>query len=273
MCDTFHLNQAISAHSVSKTCPVAGDYNKYIAIKNTAKAQKVFSDFKALRNNHLSEYLNRFPYYDEVKDIVLYFTSRARALERNKAGQATVLFGVIEPETVSESLYKQASRDGLTGLKNRREFDNQLQFIINLAKRDRRYISLIMCDIDHFKRYDDSLGHYAGDECLKMIARALEQACHRETDIVCRYGGEEFAVLIYGEEQSIPALAERIRVGVSELAIPHPANDIDIVTISAGYISLIPDEHTDPKFLIEKADCGLYQAKDLGRNQIVDCSC
>lgn len=273
MCDMFYLNPDLTAHSVSNTCPIAGDYNKHIAIKSTAKAQKVFDDYRGLKDNTINEYQNRFPYYNEELDQVLYFTSRAKALARNDEGKATLLFGIIEPETVSETLYKQALRDGLTGLRNRREFDNKLQFIINLAKRERRLISLILCDVDHFKHYNDSLGHYAGDECLKKIARSLEKASYRETDIVCRYGGEEFAIIIYGEDQSVSALAERIRIGVSDLAIPHPSPDIDIVTISAGFISLIPDESITPKALIEKADYGLYLAKNNGRNQTIDGEC
>lgn len=273
MCDTFNLNPASTAHSVSKTCPIAGDYNKYISIKNTAKAQKVFNDYQNLKDNTLNEYRNRFPYYDEVQDKVLHFTSQAKALVRNEHGQATLLFGMIEPETVSETLYKQALYDGLTGLRNRREFDNQLEFMISLAKRERRCISLILCDIDHFKQYNDTLGHYAGDECLKKIAQSLEKACYRETDIVCRYGGEEFAIIIYGEDRSISALAEGIRIGVADLAISHPSPDIDIVTISAGFVSLIPDETITPKSLIEKADCGLYLAKSKGRNRTVNCTC
>ncbi|MDA0146685.1 hypothetical protein OCT63_20955, partial [Vibrio sp. RW] len=77
MCDTFYLNPDLTAHSVSKTCPIAGDYNKHIAIKSTAKAQKIFNDYRELKDNTLNEYQNRFPYYDEVQDKVLYFTSRA----------------------------------------------------------------------------------------------------------------------------------------------------------------------------------------------------
>ncbi|USD67376.1 diguanylate cyclase [Vibrio sp. SCSIO 43136] len=273
MCDTFDLDNGLLGHSVSKTCPIAGDFNKFIAIKNTTRAQKVFSDFKALKDNTLSEYQNRFPYYDEAKDKILYFTSCAKALDRNEEGKATLLFGIIEPETVSEILYRQALYDSLTGLRNRREFDNQLQFLINLAKRERKVISLIFCDIDHFKQYNDELGHYAGDECLKKIARSLEKTCCRETDIVCRYGGEEFAVIIYGEDKSVSALAESIRIGVSDLAIPHPSPNVDIVTVSAGFTSLVPNDSTSSRILIEKADCGLYQAKTNGRNQTIDCTC
>ncbi|MDG3085622.1 GGDEF domain-containing protein [Vibrio hannami] len=273
MCDTFHLDSSLPSHSVSQTCPIAGDYNKYIAISSSDKAKQIFNEYRELRNNDIYEYDNRFPYYDADKDKVCYFTSRAKALVRDKNGKATLLLGVIEPETISEELYKLASIDSLTGLKNRRTFDSQLLFLMNLARREHRYISLIFCDIDHFKKYNDSLGHYAGDECLKKVAQALSDSCTRETDIVCRYGGEEFAFIIYGENPDTFAFAEKVRTNVRDLAIPHPDPEIDIVTISAGYFSVIPDETTTPKSLIEKADCGLYVAKHNGRNKTENCNC
>ncbi len=271
MCETFHLNPSQTQHSVSKTCPIAGDYNKYIAINSSKKAQKVFDDYRELRLNTLNEYCNRFPYYDEKADKVLYFSSRAKALIRNKSGQAALLFGIIEPEIASEKLFKQAVTDSLTGLKNRREFDSQLTFLINLARREKRFVSLILCDIDHFKLYNDRLGHYAGDECLIQIADSISKSSDRITDIVCRYGGEEFAVIAYGDEKEASILAENIRHDIAALAIPNPETELGIVTISTGYVSIIPKPNTTAKTLIEKADCGLYLAKRGGRNRSTSC--
>lgn len=271
MCTTFHLDPKQTQHSVSKTCPIAGDYNKYIAVSNSKKAQEIFDEYRELRLNSLDEYCNRFPYYDEQQDKVLYFSSRAKALLRNEDGQAALLFGIIEPELASEELYKQASTDGLTGLKNRREFDSQLTFLINLARREQRFVSLILCDIDNFKPYNDTLGHYAGDECLISIANSIMQTSNRTTDVICRYGGEEFAIITYGDEEAVSILAEQIRLDVSHLNIPHPASKLGTVTISCGYVSVVPNAETTPKSLIEKADCGLYLAKERGRNQSAVC--
>lgn len=270
MCDTFHLENDKVMHSVTETCPIAGDYNKFIALKSTNKARKVLQDYSDLRANKCSEYNNRFPYYDEVTEKVNYFTSRAKALCRNEQGEAVILLGIIEPEVTSEILYKQATVDGLTGLKNRREFDNQLAFLLNLARREQRYISLIMADIDCFKLYNDSAGHYDGDECLRTIARAFFNVCNRETDIICRYGGEEFAVITYGEKGGVEKLAENIVEEIANLGINHPAPKYDTVTISAGFISIIPELSTTTKSLIEMADAALYTAKKNGKNQAVD---
>jgi diguanylate cyclase (GGDEF)-like protein len=268
MCDTFHLGNDIQ-HSISKTCPIAGDYNKFIAIKSSVSAQEIYKEYDDLKNNKIAEYDNRFPYYDETKDKVLYFSSRAKALVRNEFGKAILLLGIIEPEAVNEELYKQASIDSLTGLKNRRAFDSQLQFMLNLAKRERRTISLLMFDIDHFKEYNDCLGHYSGDLCLMKIAGLLTKSCCRETDIVCRYGGEEFAIVTYGDSHNTLRLAENVRRCVYESNIPHPKVASGRVTVSAGYISVLADEQTTPRSLIESADCGLYLAKRKGRDQSI----
>ena len=270
MCETFHLDPKLVHHSVSHTCPIAGDYNKYIAIKSSDKAQHVFDDYLKLRDNTLSEYRNRFPYYDETQEKIFYFTSRAKALVRDEKGRATLLLGIIEPETASEELYNQASLDSLTGLRNRRVFDSELELLINLARREGRFVSLLLCDVDHFKSYNDTMGHYAGDECLTKIACALSESCSRETDTVCRYGGEEFAVITYGDDQYVSRLAENMRLGVLGLALPHLETELGKVTISIGYVSLIPDEKTTPRTLIENADRGLYHAKRNGRNQCSD---
>ncbi|MCG7587760.1 GGDEF domain-containing protein [Photobacterium sp. OFAV2-7] len=166
-------------------------------------------------------------------------------------------------------MYKIASIDYLAGLKNRREFDNQLTFFINLARRENRFVSLIMCDIDNFKQYNDFHGHYAGDECLVKVAYSISRSCHRTMGVVCRYGGEEFAVILYGNKINVANLAEDIRQGVSSINIPHRCTDQSSVTLSVGYVSVIPKTETNPKSHIEKADLALYQAKKNGRNQCV----
>ncbi|WP_084405128.1 GGDEF domain-containing protein [Aliagarivorans taiwanensis] len=273
MCRTFRLDPTLTQHSVSLTCPIAGDFNKYIAMKDSAEAQRVFAEYQALIDNTHDEYCNRFPYFDEALSKVLYFSSRARAVARDADGKATLLFGMIEPETVTEELYHLASIDCLTKLKNRREFDSQLQFMIELAKREAHYVSLILCDIDHFKLYNDTMGHYAGDQCLKQVASTLSQCCSRGIDTVCRYGGEEFAVITFGKADQTAALAEQLREKLMGLKLPHAATDLGIVTLSVGYVSVIPKHITTAKALIETADRCLYQAKARGRNQSVGCLC
>jgi diguanylate cyclase (GGDEF)-like protein len=266
MCETFSLDQNVTQHSVQETCPIAGDYNTNIAIRNSEKAQHIFNEYHQLRNGTINEYSNRFPYYDSNSDETKYFSSRAIALLKDKFNNPTLLVGIIEREKISAELYKKVTTDGLTGLKNRREFDSQIYFLINLAKREKRLLSLIMCDVDHFKQYNDMLGHYAGDECLIKIARSISNACVRSSDIVCRYGGEEFSVIVYGDDNNVSFLAEAIRKDVYTMDIPHPAQNNSPVTISAGYYSISPDSESSPKKLIECADMALYEAKRKGRN-------
>lgn len=268
MCEAFALDGNLTRHSVVETCPIAGDYIKNVAIRSSDKANQIFSEYHKLRTEG-GEYKNSFPYYDSRTDQTLYFSSRARVLVESEAGQAEVLFGLIEPEDVSAELYEKARTDALTGLFNRREFDSQIELLLGLAIRDQRKISLLMCDIDHFKQYNDALGHFAGDECLMQVARLIADLCARRSDVACRYGGEEFAVIAYGNDNDAGALAESIRREVYSTSIPHPVLDNSPVTISVGYYSIVPDRSVTPRGLIEGADKALYQAKQAGRNLCV----
>ncbi|GIU52107.1 diguanylate cyclase [Shewanella sp. KT0246] len=269
MRDMFSLDSSTLQHSVSKTCPIAGDYNKNIAVKDAHKAKRIFEDYCDLRLGRIDEYHNRFPYYDASQGEILYFTSKARAILRDDCGNAQLLFGIIERERTSAKLFKLSKLDALTGLNNRREFDSQLDFIINLARRERQLVSLIMCDIDCFKAYNDFLGHYQGDQCLIQVSQAIADVCVRSTDVVCRYGGEEFAIICYGQQESVSQLAEDIRLKIAELGIPHPRSKSKIVTLSLGFASCIPSNFTSAKEIIQKADLALYQAKTYGKNQCV----
>ncbi|PCK07528.1 MAG: GGDEF domain-containing protein [Alteromonadaceae bacterium] len=269
MCKIFSLDASVIHHSVSETCPIAGDYNTNVAMQSLVKAKQIFNEYHQLRRGEIEEYSNSFPYFNSKSEETLYFSSRARALVKDQSGNAILLFGIIEPETISNELYKRAKTDSLTGINNRREFDFQLEFLINLALRKKTPLSLIICDIDHFKQYNDKLGHYAGDECLIQVARSISNTCVRSTDIPCRYGGEEFSIIVYGDEMSAFNLAEAIRAEVYNMAIPHPAKDNYPVTLSVGFCTLIPDSETKPKRLIEQADAALFKAKHNGRNNCV----
>lgn len=170
---------------------------------------------------------------------------------------------------VSKELYEKIKIDSLTGLYNRREFDYQLKILLNLAKKEKHCVSLIMCDVDYFKEYNDALGHYAGDVCLTKIAHSILKSCTNLSEIVCRYGGEEFSIIVYGLKENIALLAESIRKNVQYMAIPHPARESIPVTLSIGYCSILPDSTITPKRLIEHADLALYEAKNNGRNLCV----
>lgn len=269
MCDTFSLDENQTAHTVDQVCPIAGDYNSNIAINCSDKAQQILDDFNKLKDGLIDEYSNNFPYFDSKTRITNYFSSRAKALIKNPQGSASLIVGIIEPEALSNELYNIAKLDGLTNLYNRREFDSKLTFLLNLAVREDKEISLIMCDVDQFKNYNDSLGHCAGDECLISIASAIENACKQTSDIPFRYGGEEFAVIVYGGKRQVFSLAEEIRKNVINCAISHPNSSNRLLTVSVGCCTIKPDKTTTRQTLIHCADQALYRAKKEGRNRSI----
>jgi len=176
--------------------------------------------------------------------------------------------GLIEQEVIAEELYSEARTDCLTKLYNRREFDSQLRFLMNLAIREKRFLSVVLCDIDNFKAFNDLYGHLRGDDCLREVATVLKAGCRTKTDLVFRYGGEEFAILSYGDEYSGTMIAERILQEVSALKIPC-SYGAGFVTLSMGCFSISPDRDTSAAFIVEKADQAMYQAKRNGKNTFV----
>jgi diguanylate cyclase (GGDEF)-like protein len=167
---------------------------------------------------------------------------------------------------------QQISRvDSLTGLANRRYLDSFMKSEWRRAIRQRQPVSILMIDIDCFKAFNDSLGHPAGDACLKRVAGAIRKVLHRPSDFVARYGGEEFMlVLLDTEPEGAAHVAELIRRAVEELAIPHPASSAgDHVTVSIGVATGRPAFETRPDETIGVADRALYAAKRDGRNRVV----
>lgn len=160
--------------------------------------------------------------------------------------------------------------DGLTGIPNRRRFDEALDNEWKRAMRNATPLALIMADIDYFKAYNDNYGHGAGDQCLKGVAQALAKSLGRPTDILARYGGEEFvAILPDTGAEGAHQLADRWRTGVAALALPHQFSAAaDHVTISAGYAAFKPESGQSPQTLLDLADKMLYQAKEQGRNRV-----
>jgi diguanylate cyclase (GGDEF)-like protein len=166
---------------------------------------------------------------------------------------------------------EKARIDGLTQIANRRRFDEYLFQEWSRHIRMQQPLSLLICDVDHFKLYNDGQGHQAGDECLKSVAKAINQ-CYRAGDLVARYGGEEFAmVLPQTNRAGAVQVAERVCAAVAAAALPHPASPVcDRVTVSIGVASMTPPPHapSDARTLIQQADRHLYLAKKLGRNQV-----
>jgi diguanylate cyclase (GGDEF)-like protein/PAS domain S-box-containing protein len=175
-----------------------------------------------------------------------------------------------ELSKANEALQKLANVDGLTQISNRRNFDEILQKELQRAIRFQNPISLMMCDIDYFKQFNDSYGHLAGDDCLISIAKCLKESFKRASDVPARYGGEEFAVILpHTNYIEAKYMSERFIENLSNLKIPHNGSDVsDYVTISIGIVSVIPDLPCDINALMNVADEQLYKAKQNGRNRI-----
>ena len=180
-------------------------------------------------------------------------------------------FSSLYHQAVMNELKKLAAMDYLTQLPNRRTFDDMLQQEWRRAQRSNSPLSLAMLDIDFFKGYNDYNGHLAGDHCLQAIAQAIRDSLHRPADFCARYGGEEFALILPDTDVAGAwHVLERIRKAVIDLDILHKFSKVaPVITLSAGYTTTIPDDSTDTEKFFLNADKALYQAKYLGRNNVV----
>lgn len=173
----------------------------------------------------------------------------------------------LELTQLNQELQRLAHSDGLTQTANRRYFDAYLDQEWQRLSREQQPISLILCDADFFKAYNDTCGHQAGDECLKQLAIVLQQAAQRPADLVARYGGEEFAIILpYTDTKGAIAVAAHIRRILEKLAIPHRSSSHGRITISMGIATAIPHLNRFPSTLIAASDQALYVAKTNGRD-------
>jgi diguanylate cyclase (GGDEF)-like protein/PAS domain S-box-containing protein len=175
---------------------------------------------------------------------------------------------VTDEKCAQVALEQLATRDGLTGLANRRCFDNTLYAEWQRALRQQQPLSLLMVDVDNFKQYNDAYGHLGGDECLQRIAKAVASEM-RTNDLVARYGGEEFAVILPNQSLKGAAIvAERIRCRVEQLHMPNLGTQGHVVTVSIGAATALAAPDNDSGQLVAAADSALYRAKHMGRNRI-----
>lgn len=174
-------------------------------------------------------------------------------------------------QTVNQELERLVSLDGLTGVANRRQFDIHLKREWYRLLREPAPISVIMCDVDFFKPYNDTYGHQMGDECLKAIAKILDDCAQRSTDLASRYGGEEFVVVLPNTDiKGALQVANNIQNKIKALKIEHQKSEIDqYVTVSLGIACRVPDQNITSEELTKLADAALYEAKRQGRNCII----
>ncbi|MCO6055838.1 sensor domain-containing diguanylate cyclase [Pseudomonas sp. MOB-449] len=165
-------------------------------------------------------------------------------------------------------LQRLSQQDGLTGLFNRRYFDRQLNGEWRRLRRLGAPLALLMLDVDHFKAFNDNLGHQAGDDALRRVAQALQQSLQREGDVACRYGGEEFAIILANtDEDGARHVADRVMEEIAALAIEHPTSPVGRLTLSIGIATSDPAREDQSDSLVSRSDAALYRAKHEGRNR------
>jgi diguanylate cyclase (GGDEF)-like protein len=203
--------------------------------------------------------------------VTLLVRARERALRRRAEElEALVAERTRQLMDANARLEQLSVTDPLTGLANRRALEAHAEGEWRRIARAGGSLAFVMLDVDHFKAYNDSLGHMQGDDCLRRVAAALRRLAQRPGDLVARYGGEEFACLFVGvEREQTPAHAEKLRATIEELALPHPASGIAaVVTISLGVAWAHPAPCGDWREVLAAADAALYRAKERGRNRI-----
>lgn len=218
-----------------------------------------------------NDYLVKLPDTIELVARLRYHSrSYLTLLQRDDAYRA---LRVSQQQLLDTNLVLQRlmNSDGLTGLSNRRHFDEYLELEWRRALRDKTQVSLLMIDVDHFKLFNDNFGHLEGDDALRQVAEAIRDSTSRATDLPARYGGEEFSLVLPGTSPGGARLvAEKLRQTVIALNIAHIAPTAgSTLTVSIGLATMMPTRPDNCRDLIFLADKGLYQAKHSGRNQVV----
>jgi len=218
-----------------------------------------------------NDYIVKLPDKMELVARIRYHSQAYINQKQRDEAFAALVKSQHELAEANAILQKLSSLDGLTGIPNRRRFDEVLKAEWQRSIRHSNSISLIMLDIDFFKFYNDTYGHQRGDDCLKQVAKSLDNSVQRETDVVARYGGEEFAVILpeTGSEGAFQ-VAETMRANIERQNIAHKASKVsDHVTISVGVATWVPERCSQCDKLITLADQALYKAKEKGRNRVI----
>ena len=204
-------------------------------------------------------------------EVALQAHLREQIAASNLALEEKVQTRTAELEAANRQLEALSATDGLTGLANRRKFDQEWEMEWQRALRQGLPLAVAMVDVDQFKAYNDHYGHQMGDLCLKIVAQALGGSAQRSGELAARYGGEEFVVILPGiDGMEAYAAMERVRVALQARGLPHAKADVaGVVTISVGVASRVPRADESSASLVQEADAAMYRAKHQGRNQVV----
>lgn len=206
--------------------------------------------------NHLYLAIDAGPIHDEDGNLIAVVETLRDMTDQKRAEMA---------------LKTLAAKDGLTGLANRRSFDQALKMEWSRTQRTKKTLALLFADVDHFKLFNDKHGHQNGDECLRALAAVIGENAFRPTDLAARYGGEEFAIILPETELAAACkAADRLRQAIMDLRIVHGASGAGPwVTLSIGVAMRVPGHDVGPDWLLGQADQALYAAKHLGRNRVI----
>ena len=253
--------------------PHRSAHDQYLRNYQSTRTAKIIGTGREVEGRHKDGTV--FPLELSVTEISTggqtLYVGVLRDITERKQNEAALQRAQSDLQRANEKLLQQARTDALTGIANRRQFDETLDLEIRRAVRaEDAPLSLIFCDIDHFKLYNDSYGHIAGDKCLQQVATVITSIFKRAGDLVARYGGEEFAVIMPATNaEDAGMFAERLRQAVWERAIPHTASHtVDRLTLSIGVATLAPREIMTAHKFTTLADAALYAAKANGRNRV-----
>ena len=250
-----------------KSLPISADEFGELATSFNDMADTVTGQIQALRESE-QRVSQRTIELEMANESLAVSNAAAEAL--NVSLEAKVLERTLALEEANRKLSELTVTDALTGLSNRRRFDQVIADEWLRASRTGQALAILMIDVDNFKAYNDHYGHPAGDECLRKVAQVLQSCARRASDLVARYGGEEFVVVAADLDiQAAQELAETFRSSVEALAIPHEFSlAVGVVTISIGASVALPNANMQPESLLRMADAAMYYAKDGGRNRV-----
>jgi diguanylate cyclase (GGDEF)-like protein/PAS domain S-box-containing protein len=236
-----------------------------VTIRNHRKDGSLFWNEVSL--SPVTDEQGQVPYYIWVQTDV---SQRLKAEEDKQRYEVSLKRMNYELHELNEKLYRLANLDGLTEIANRRSFDHYLEQEWKRMMREKRPLSIILGDIDHFKKYNDTYGHLEGDQCLKIVAHIIEQSVNRPADLAARFGGEEFVVLLPNTPLfGVMTVANSILDSLRQRQLPHRSSLVQpYVTMSLGVCSVIPNSTLNFKDFLETADIALFEAKEQGRNQV-----